>query len=81
MAKGKHSVNGRDSAGQSYGVKSFGGQVVPAGAIIVRQRGTRYIPESNVGMSADFTIFAKISGVVKFVRRKGSRQHVSVVPQ
>lgn len=81
MAKSKHAVNGRDSAGQSYGIKTYGGQAVTAGSIIVRQRGTRYFPGSNVGMSSDFTIFAKMSGIVKFSRKKGSRQHISVVPQ
>ena len=81
MAKGKHSVNGRDSAGQSYGVKAYGGEVVPAGTIIVRQRGTKFLLGHNVGMGSDHTIFAKISGVVKFIRKKGDRQHVSVFPR
>ena len=80
MAKGKHAVNGRDSNGQSFGVKTFGGQTVPAGSIIVRQRGTVILPGLNVGISSNHTIFAKVAGVVKFTRKKGDRQHVSIIP-
>ena len=58
--------NGRDSASQRLGVKSFGGQLVRAGSIIVRQRGTRFRPGLNVGMGRDNTLFAKIDGIVKF---------------
>jgi large subunit ribosomal protein L27 len=58
--------NGRDSHSQRLGVKRFGGQIVKAGNIIVRQRGTRYHPGLNVGRGKDDTLFAKIAGVVKF---------------
>ena len=61
------SRNGRDSNSQRLGVKIFGGQTVPGGSIIVRQRGTRIKPGLNVGRGKDDTLFAKISGVVKFV--------------
>ena len=80
MAKGKQSVNGRDSAGQSYGVKSYGSEVITAGSIIVRQRGTKFLPGQNVKMGSDYTIFARIPGVVKFTRKKGNRQVVNVFP-
>lgn len=61
------SRNGRDSNSQRLGVKVFGGQTVPGGSIIVRQRGTRIKPGVNVGRGKDDTLFAKVSGVVKFV--------------
>jgi large subunit ribosomal protein L27 len=72
------SKNGRDSAGQRRGVKIFGGQHVRAGNIIVRQVGTKFHPGSNVGLGKDFTLFAKIDGVVAFERQGRSRQKVSV---
>ena len=62
--------NGRDSASQRLGVKRFGGETVKAGAIIVRQRGTRFKPGLNVGIGKDDTLFAKISGKVRFRTRK-----------
>ena len=65
------SRNGRDSNSQRLGVKAFGGQVVPGGSIIVRQRGTRIKPGLNVGRGKDDTLFAKITGRIKFVD-KGS---------
>jgi large subunit ribosomal protein L27 len=65
------SRNGRDSNAQRLGVKVFGGQLVPGGSIIIRQRGTRYKPGINVGRGKDDTLFAKITGTVKFVD-KGS---------
>lgn len=65
------SRNGRDSNAQRLGVKVFGGQLVPGGSIIIRQRGTRYKPGMNVGRGKDDTLFAKITGTVKFVD-KGS---------
>jgi large subunit ribosomal protein L27 len=65
---GGSSRNGRDSAGRRLGVKKYGGQVVEAGNIIVRQRGTKWHPGKNVGIGKDHTIFAKISGVVTFVK-------------
>ncbi len=72
------SRNGRDSAGQRLGVKRFGGQRVPAGSILVRQRGTRIHPGTNVGVGKDFTLFAKIDGIVTFERLDRNRQKVSV---
>ncbi len=63
---GGSSRNGRDSAGQRRGVKRFGGQEVLAGNILVRQLGTRVHPGTNVGMGRDFTLFAKIDGVVRY---------------
>ncbi len=75
---GGSSRNGRDSAGRRLGVKRFGGQVVRAGNILVRQKGTKVYPGQNVGMGRDYTIFAKIDGVVRFERRGGNRKQVSV---
>jgi large subunit ribosomal protein L27 len=72
------SRNGRDSAGQRRGVKIFGGQHVRAGNIIVRQVGTKFHPGDNVGLGKDFTLFAKIDGIVAFERQGRSRQKVSV---
>jgi len=72
------SRNGRDSAGQRLGVKRFGGQKVHAGSILVRQHGTRIHPGFNVGMGKDFTLFAKIDGVVTFERHDKDRKKVSV---
>lgn len=72
------SRNGRDSAGQRLGVKRFGGQMVQAGSILVRQHGTRIHPGTNVGMGKDFTLFAKIDGIVTFERLDRNRQKVSV---
>jgi len=63
---GGTSRNGRDSNAQRLGVKVFGGQTVPAGSIIVRQRGTRFFPGSNVGIGKDYTLFAKETGVVVY---------------
>jgi len=71
--------NGRDSNAQRLGVKVFAGTTVPAGAIIVRQRGTRFHPGENVGRGGDDTLFATADGVVKFGTRKG-RRLVDVVP-
>jgi len=73
------SKNGRDSQGQRLGVKRFGGQHVSAGSIIVRQRGTRIHPGQNVGRGTDDTLFAKISGIVKFETFGRNRKRVSVV--
>ena len=74
------STNGRDSAGQRLGVKIFGDQKILAGSIIVRQRGTKFHPGKNVGMGSDHTIFAKISGLVKFEKKSGGKSFISVVP-
>jgi large subunit ribosomal protein L27 len=70
--------NGRDSNSQRLGVKRFGGQVVKAGMILVRQRGTKFMPGNNVALGSDFTIFACITGVVKFERFSKQKQKVSV---
>jgi large subunit ribosomal protein L27 len=70
--------NGRDSNAQRLGVKQFDGTSVTAGAIIVRQRGTKIYPGSNVKLGGDDTLFATVDGVVKFGQRRG-RRHVSVV--
>ena len=78
---GGSSRNGRDSAGRRLGVKCFGGQEVIAGNIILRQRGTKFHPGSNVGMGKDHTIFATIEGKVSFHRTTGGRTLVSVEPQ
>lgn len=77
---GGSSRNGRDSQGQRRGVKAFGGEIVRAGNIIVRQLGTRFHPGRNVGMGRDFTLFAKIDGVVRFERLDKERKRISVVP-
>jgi large subunit ribosomal protein L27 len=71
--------NGRDSAAKRLGPKVFEGQTVLAGAILVRQRGTRIHPGGNVGRGTDDTLFAKVDGVVKYGRRRG-RRLVDVVP-
>jgi large subunit ribosomal protein L27 len=71
--------NGRDSAAQRLGVKLFDGQIAPAGAIIVRQRGTRFHPGENVGRGGDDTLFATAEGRVKFGQRKG-RKLVDILP-
>ena len=72
------SKNGRDSNSQRRGVKKFGGENVLAGNILVRQVGTKIHPGNNVGMGRDFTIFAKIDGVVTFERKGRDRKKVSV---
>jgi len=76
---GGSSRNGRDSAGRRLGVKLYGDQEAKGGAIIVRQRGTEYFAGENVGMGKDHTLFAKVSGAVKFRETKGGRRYVSVV--
>jgi large subunit ribosomal protein L27 len=75
---GGSSRNGRDSASQRRGVKRFGGQFVRAGNILVRQVGTKFHPGQNVGMGKDYTLFAKIDGVVQFERKGKSRRKISV---
>ena len=77
---GGSSLNGRDSQAKRLGVKRFGGQLVPAGSIIVRQRGTKVHPGENVGMGKDHTLFAKITGKVVFaVKGAMKRKTVSIV--
>ena len=70
--------NGRDSESKRLGVKRADGQVVPAGNILVRQRGTHIHPGVNVGIGSDDTLFAKVTGVVRFERRGRDRKQVSV---
>ena len=80
---GGSSRNGRDSAGQRRGVKRFGGQVVLAGNILVRQLGTKVHPGQGVGMGRDFTLFALVDGVVKYekyTRHKVVKTRVHVLP-
>ena len=77
---GGSSRNGRDSAGQRLGVKKFGGEIVVAGNIIVRQRGTKFHPGREVGMGRDHTLFALIDGSVKFHKGLGGRTYISVEP-
>ncbi len=77
---GGSSRNGRDSAGQRRGVKRFGGENVTAGSIIVRQLGTKIHPGTNVGCGRDYTLFAKVDGVVTFEDFGKSRKRVSVYP-
>lgn len=77
---GGSSGNGRDSAGRRLGVKKFGGQNVISGNILVRQRGTKVHPGSNVGMGKDHTLFATIAGKVEFTKGRDDRAFVSVVP-
>jgi large subunit ribosomal protein L27 len=74
------SRNGRDSAAQRLGVKRFGGQSVLGGAILVRQRGSKFKPGANVGIGSDDTLFAKIAGVVKFEDRGRRGRFISVYP-
>lgn len=75
---GGSTKNGRDSAGRRLGLKVCGGGSITAGAIIVRQRGTRYFPKDNVDMGKDHTIFALIDGIVEFKKTKDNRVLVSV---
>jgi large subunit ribosomal protein L27 len=77
---GGSSRNGRDSKSKRLGVKSFGGQAVPAGSILVRQRGTKVHPGTGVGKGGDDTLFAKASGTVKYHTSRG-RRFVSIVSE
>ena len=74
------SRNGRDSQSKRLGVKAYGGEMVTAGSIIVRQRGTKFHPGNNVGIGGDDTLFAKIEGQVKFERKDKKRTRISVYP-
>ncbi|ETF01007.1 50S ribosomal protein L27 [Advenella kashmirensis W13003] len=67
--------NGRDSESKRLGVKAFGGQVIPAGSIIVRQRGTRFHPGTNVGMGKDHTLYALVDGSVSFAHKGALNKH------
>jgi len=77
---GGSTSNGRDSNAKRLGVKRYGGELVTSGSIIVRQRGTRLHPGTNVGLGRDFTLFAKIDGQVKFEWALKGRRKVSVYP-
>lgn len=72
--------NGRDSNPKMLGIKTFGGEQVKAGAIIVRQRGTKFHPGENVGRGGDDTLFAKQTGTIRFSRSRGDRRYVHVDP-
>ena len=74
------SKNGRDSKPKMLGVKRYGGEQVTAGSIIIRQRGTRIHPGTNVGKGSDDTLFAKVDGLVKFQTHVGKRKKVHIVP-
>jgi large subunit ribosomal protein L27 len=79
--KGQGSTrNGRDSPGQRRGIKVYAGETVKAGNILVRQLGTRIHPGRNVGLGRDYTIYAKIDGIVKYEGYRGDRRQVSVDP-
>ncbi|MDR2239874.1 MAG: 50S ribosomal protein L27 [Zoogloeaceae bacterium] len=78
---GGSSRNGRDSQSKRLGVKRYGGQVINAGSIIVRQRGTQFHAGDNVGMGRDHTLFAKLAGTVEFtIKGAAKRKVVSIVP-
>lgn len=73
--------NGRDSAGQRLGVKRYAGNVVDAGAVLVRQRGTKLLAGENVGVGKDHTLFALVAGTVQYVPARDDRRRVTIVPQ
>lgn len=75
------SSNGRDSHGQRLGIKRYGSQFVNAGEIIVRQRGTKFLPGTNVSRSSDDSLFARVSGIVTFEWAKKGKQQISVYPK
>ena len=77
---GGSSHNGRDSNAKRLGVKRYGGELVSSGSILVRQRGTRIRPGTNVGLGRDYTIFAKLDGQVQFEWAAKGRRRVSVYP-
>lgn len=77
---GGSSRNGRDSEGRRLGVKKFGGEVVRAGNILARQKGTKFHPGENVGIGRDFTLFALVDGTVSFERSGKDRTKVSIKP-
>jgi len=74
------SSNGRDSNGQRLGVKRYGGQRVLAGAVLVRQRGTKFLPGRNVGLGKDDTLFAKAAGIVAYEWAHKDKKRVSILP-
>lgn len=75
------SRNGRESESKRLGIKLFGGQFAKAGNIIVRQRGTKHHPGTNVGIGKDHTLFALVDGTVKFNKKRDNRSFVSVIPE
>ena len=78
---GGSSVNNRDSRSKRLGVKRFDGQAVRGGTIILRQRGTRILPGTNVGLGKDYTLYATIDGYVKFEHYSKTKKRVSVYPE
>lgn len=76
---GGSSRNGRDTAGRRLGVKKFGGEVVVAGNIVIRQRGTKWHPGENMGMGKDHTLFALTDGTVSFAKKRDGNTYVSVL--
>ena len=79
---GGSSRNGRDSESKRLGVKAYGGELIPAGSIIIRQRGTRFHPGVNVGMGKDHTLFALVRGKVTFATKgKDKKKFVSITPE
>ena len=72
--------NGRDSEAKRLGAKASDGEYVPAGSILYRQRGTKFFPGTNVGLGGDDTLFAKVSGTVKFERKGRDKKQISVYP-
>lgn len=77
---GGSSGNGRDSIGKRLGVKRFGGQFVTAGSILVRQRGTIFKPGLHVGLGRDYTLYAKIDGIVQFTTGRGGNRYIRIEP-
>ena len=78
---GGSSRNGRDSESKRLGVKRYGGQAVSAGSILVRQRGTKFHPGTNVGIGKDHTLFAKVGGTVSFSKKgRNLRQFINITP-
>ena len=77
---GSNSKNGRDSAGQRLGVKAGDGQLVPAGSIIVRQRGMTFLSGTGTGLGRDYTVFATVTGRVRFEHQTRSKKRIRVVP-
>lgn len=73
--------NGRDSQSKRLGVKKFDGELVSSGSILVRQRGTKFRPGTNVGLGRDYTLFATIDGYVKFETVRDKRKQISVYPE
>jgi large subunit ribosomal protein L27 len=77
---GGSSRNGRDSEGRRLGVKKYGGELVMPGNIIMRQRGTQFYPGDNVGMGRDHTLFAKVTGTIRFRHKANDRTYINVDP-